>query len=173
MAETDTVHPALLTPPAPPEPVSVVDVAEYILTSAAADGQPEMETSRLQSLVYLSQGWHLAMTGLPLFREPIEAWAEGPVVPALHALHAGETVVRAGFFYAKRTAPPDPAEVLARAQAGWDSWYDAEPVPGEEDSLSHDYVREVVPDLIQALQLTRAELAVERAKNAAPDTASD
>ena len=61
-----------------------------------------METSKLQSLVYLCQGWHLAMTGAPLFREPIEAWAEGPIVPELHALYADETVVRAGFFYAKR-----------------------------------------------------------------------
>lgn len=157
------IHPARMTPPAPPEPVSVIDVAEYILAAAEADGQPEMETSKLQSLVYFCQSWHLAMTGLPLFREPIEAWAVGPIVPALHSLHVGETVVRAGFFYAKRAAPPDPAEVLARAASGWDAWYNAEPAPGEGDSLSHDYVREIVPDLIEALQLTRAELAVARA----------
>jgi hypothetical protein len=83
----------LLRRPELPQPVSVVTVAEYIL---AAGG--EMETSKLQSLVYLCQAWHLAATGLPLFREPIEAWAEGPIVPVLHALLDGHETVAPGFF---------------------------------------------------------------------------
>jgi Protein of unknown function (DUF4065) len=60
-----------------------------------------METRKLQALVYLSQAHHLASTGRPLFDEPIEAWAEGPIVPALHELHAEATIVGPGFFYAK------------------------------------------------------------------------
>lgn len=95
------IHPALLAPPAPPEPVSVVDVAECILAAAAADGADEMDTTRLQCLVYLSQGWHLAVTGLPLFLEPIEAWAEGPVVAVLAELYGDRGTVTAGFFYEK------------------------------------------------------------------------
>lgn len=76
-----------------PSTASVVDVAEYILELGG-----EMETSKLQSLVYLSQAHHLACTGKPLFDEPIEAWAEGPIVPALHELHVGEATVAPGFF---------------------------------------------------------------------------
>lgn len=95
------IHPALLAPPAPPEPVSVVDVAEYILTAAAADGAPEMETSKLHNLLYIAQANHLAVTNYRLFDEPFEAWVEGPIVPALHALLGGADQVRAGDLYAK------------------------------------------------------------------------
>jgi len=35
---------------------------------------------KLQKLLYLAQGWHLAVTGKPLFRDPVEAWSFGPVV---------------------------------------------------------------------------------------------
>jgi hypothetical protein len=113
--------PALITAMRPAE--SVVDVAEYILELGG-----EMETTKLQALVYLSQAHHLAWCGRPLFDEPIEAWAEGPIVPALQELHADVTVVGPGFFYAKRretAAVTDPEgyfaedlrEVDARATA--------------------------------------------------------
>lgn len=35
---------------------------------------------KLHKLLYYCQGWHLAWTGQPLFREVIEAWSMGPVV---------------------------------------------------------------------------------------------
>lgn len=35
---------------------------------------------KLQKLLYYAQGYHLAMTGRPLFSERIEAWDHGPVV---------------------------------------------------------------------------------------------
>ena len=36
---------------------------------------------RLQKLLYIAQGWHLAITGKPLFESPIEAWNFGPLLP--------------------------------------------------------------------------------------------
>jgi uncharacterized phage-associated protein len=38
---------------------------------------------KVHKLLYYAQGWHLAWAGEPLFRERIEAWANGPVVADL------------------------------------------------------------------------------------------
>jgi len=48
-----------------------------------------MDTWKLQKLVYYSQAWHLVWDSEPLFDEPIEAWSNGPVVPALFREHRG------------------------------------------------------------------------------------
>jgi uncharacterized phage-associated protein len=39
---------------------------------------------KVQKLVYLAHGWHLAFLGTPLICENIEAWEYGPVVPELY-----------------------------------------------------------------------------------------
>ena len=63
---------------------SVHDVAAYILREQGA-----MSTWKLQKLVYYSQAWHLVWDDKPLFREPVRAWANGPVVPQLYRTHSG------------------------------------------------------------------------------------
>jgi uncharacterized phage-associated protein len=63
---------------------SAHDVARYIL-----EQKGEMDTWKLQKLVYYSQAWHLVWDEEPLFKEPIEAWSNGPVVPALFSEHRG------------------------------------------------------------------------------------
>lgn len=63
---------------------TVHDVAAYILKKAGG-----MTAMKLQKLVYYSQAWSLVWDEAPLFDEPIQAWAYGPVVPALYALHRG------------------------------------------------------------------------------------
>jgi uncharacterized phage-associated protein len=75
---------------------SVYDVAEYIL---AREG--EMSAMKLHKLVYYCQAWHLVWDGAPLFDEEIQAWANGPVIPALYELHKGEFTVGPGFFHEK------------------------------------------------------------------------
>ncbi len=42
----------------------------------------------LQKVLYYCQGWHLALLGEPLFRQPIEAWKNGPVVRDVYDLFA-------------------------------------------------------------------------------------
>ncbi|SNQ47092.1 Prophage ps3 protein 01 [Frankia canadensis] len=69
---------------------SVHDVAAYILDQAGP-----MTAMKLQKLVYYSQAWHLVWDDDVLFPEPIEAWANGPVVPALYAQHRGRYTVEA------------------------------------------------------------------------------
>lgn len=99
-----------LVPPQTPltATATVFDVAEYILEQYG-----EMTAMKLQKLVYYCQAWHLAWDGEPLFRESIEAWANGPVVPALYEAHRGVFRVGPGFF---RTALQDP-EIRARVDA--------------------------------------------------------
>ena len=63
-------------------PVSAIDVAGYILQQSG-----EMTTMKLQKLVYYCQAWSLVWDEAPLFSEPIEAWANGPVVKALFDCH--------------------------------------------------------------------------------------
>jgi uncharacterized phage-associated protein len=61
------------------------DVAEYILRK-----QSTLASMKLQKLVYYAQAWSLAWDEEPLFPDPIEAWANGPVVPALYSRHRGQ-----------------------------------------------------------------------------------
>src|SRR5271163_3906289 len=73
--------------------LNVFDVADYILHRLG-----KMSAMKLQKLVYYSQAWSLAWTDRPLFKERIEAWARGPVVPALYQKHRGCFEVQKGFF---------------------------------------------------------------------------
>lgn len=63
----------------------VDDVAAAVVRQVAP-----VDTWRLQKLVYYCQAWHLVWEGRPLFPDRIEAWANGPVVPALYRRHAGQ-----------------------------------------------------------------------------------
>lgn len=63
----------------------VYDVAAYILRKRGP-----MTAMKLQKLCYYSYGYHLAWEGKSLFPEPFEAWANGPVCPALYRMHRGQ-----------------------------------------------------------------------------------
>ncbi|BDV26675.1 hypothetical protein VH13_09195 [Corynebacterium ulcerans] len=53
---------------------NVYDVGQYITELI-----PNVDKMKLYKLCYFAQGWNLAWTGRPLFREPLQAWAKGPV----------------------------------------------------------------------------------------------
>jgi uncharacterized phage-associated protein len=67
---------------------NVDDVAAALLQEGG-----KMDTYKLQKLLYYSQAWHLAITGRPLFDEPIEAWRQGPVVRKVFLGHRGKLKV--------------------------------------------------------------------------------
>jgi uncharacterized phage-associated protein len=69
---------------------TVHDVAAYILEKMAKLEPSGITTWKLQKLAYYSQAWSLVWDDVPLFGEPIEAWANGPVCPALYEQHRGE-----------------------------------------------------------------------------------
>lgn len=60
------------------------DVAEYFLTLIDEEVGDLMSNLKLQKLVYYAQGLHLALYDKPLFKENLEAWQYGPVVPELY-----------------------------------------------------------------------------------------
>jgi uncharacterized phage-associated protein len=65
--------------------VSVDDVAAHILQRKG-----RMSAMKLQKLVYYCQAWSLVWDDAPLFRERIQAWANGPVCPDLWEHHRGQ-----------------------------------------------------------------------------------
>lgn len=85
-AQDDIAHELTIEKEESPEAVSttVFDVAAYILTKIG-----KTSTIKLQKLVYYAQAWSLVWDEQPLFRERIEAWVNGPVVPDLFYLHKG------------------------------------------------------------------------------------
>jgi len=64
--------------------ISVFDVVKYILSK-----KKPITAMKLQKLVYYCQAWSLVWDGKQLFREKIEAWANGPVVKELYNDHRG------------------------------------------------------------------------------------
>lgn len=64
---------------------SVHDIAAYVLRKKG-----EMTAMKLQKLVYYCQAWSLVWDEEPLFEEEIQAWVNGPVIPALYKVHRGQ-----------------------------------------------------------------------------------
>lgn len=58
--------------------------ADYFLALVDDETGDSLSNLKLQKMVYYAQGFHLALTGVPLFDDPIEAWEHGPVVPSLY-----------------------------------------------------------------------------------------
>lgn len=63
--------------------VGVRAIANELL-DLAEDAGLGIDPLQIQKIVYLVQGWTLGLTGEQLFREAIEAWEYGPVVPELY-----------------------------------------------------------------------------------------
>ena len=90
----------------------VQDVAAYILGKLGT-----MTAMKLQKLCYFAYGYHLAWEERPLFPERFEAWANGPVSPALYALHRGRFYMSPGDLKGDAAAL-DEGERLDRLGAG-------------------------------------------------------
>ena len=61
-----------------------LSIAQEFIGMSLRDGRP-VDPMKLQKLVYLAHGWHLAFRGQPLLCETVEAWQYGPVIPSLYA----------------------------------------------------------------------------------------
>lgn len=82
------------------------DVAAYILQQKGS-----MTAMKLQKLVYYSQAWNLVWDDKPIFQEPIQAWAHGPVVYELFKLHKGKYKVERTDFAGGKPGALNPDEV--------------------------------------------------------------
>ena len=67
---------------------TVLDVTAYILSKHGP-----MTAMKLQKLVYYAQAWSLVWDEKSLFRHEIQAWANGPVAPALYQAHRGQYMI--------------------------------------------------------------------------------
>jgi uncharacterized phage-associated protein len=59
-------------------------IANYFLELGSRDRIP-LDPLKIQKLVYLAHGWHLAFFGRPLILQSVEAWRYGPVVQSLYS----------------------------------------------------------------------------------------
>src|SRR5690554_7840210 len=69
----------------------VLTVADTILKIAKSRGQ-SLTPMQLVKLTYIAHGWSLGLRGIDLFRNRVEAWQYGPVIPDLY--HATKTYGR-------------------------------------------------------------------------------
>jgi len=60
-----------------------VQIANEFIRRGKEDGT-SIDPLKIQKLVYLAHGWHLAFLGTPLIKEGVQAWRYGPVVPLLY-----------------------------------------------------------------------------------------
>jgi uncharacterized phage-associated protein len=70
-----------------PEPIAAYNastIARWFLAWADSEEEGALSNLKLQKLLYYAQGHHLARFGAPLFADEIQAWAHGPVVPAVY-----------------------------------------------------------------------------------------
>jgi uncharacterized phage-associated protein len=59
-------------------------ITNEFIALAAAQGRGDLSPMKLQKLVYLAHGWHLANFDEPLIKEVVQAWRYGPVIPSLY-----------------------------------------------------------------------------------------
>lgn len=78
------------------EPTSCVDVASYIVEKWGP-----FASSYIHRLLYYCYSWHLVWHDEKLFSEPIEAWANGPIVAAFWNTHYGNFVLAEGMDFLK------------------------------------------------------------------------
>ena len=58
-------------------------VANYFLDVAERQGGT-LNPMKIQKLVYIAHGWHLAIRERPLIQESVEAWEYGPIIADLY-----------------------------------------------------------------------------------------
>ena len=61
-----------------------IDIAEYFLWKAQEDKQELLSNMKLQKLMYYAQGLYLVLNDTQLFKDKLEAWTYGPVIPNLY-----------------------------------------------------------------------------------------
>lgn len=74
---------------------NAITIANFFVLKGLETNDKTMTPMKVLKLTYLAYCWYLAIEGKRLFRDPIEAWQYGPVVPAVYQAfrHYGRGVV--------------------------------------------------------------------------------
>ena len=59
-------------------------IANFFLLKAQRDKVPDITAMKLAKLVYIAYAWYYAISKQRLFKEKIESWRYGPVVPSIY-----------------------------------------------------------------------------------------
>ena len=60
-------------------------VANSLIEKCEEMSISDVTPMKLQKLLYFAQAWHLAFLDAPLFKEDIQAWEWGPVIPEIYS----------------------------------------------------------------------------------------
>ncbi|KAA6333472.1 hypothetical protein EZS27_018119 [termite gut metagenome] len=61
---------------------SANQISDWILSRYNLEAGDSITPLKLQKLLYYCQAWHYTIFNTPLFKDSIEAWTHGPVVPS-------------------------------------------------------------------------------------------
>lgn len=64
--------------------IKALDIASLFIQLANSLPNDQIDNLKLNNLCYYAQGWHLARFGEPLFKEDIQAWDYGPLIPEVY-----------------------------------------------------------------------------------------
>ena len=97
-------------------PISSAEAARAFL-----DVKDEREVSalKMQKLVYVAHVNHIAVTNMPFILDPIEAWVDGPVFPALHRIIGNSETASANVEALRAIEKPN-EDVLKYASVIWE-----------------------------------------------------
>ena len=59
-------------------------IANKLIQGAKENNEESFTPMQLIKMVYIAHGWMLGLFGLPLIKQPVEAWKYGPVVPDVY-----------------------------------------------------------------------------------------
>ena len=97
-------------------PISSAEAARAFLE---VRDEREVSALKMHKLVYVAHVNHIAETDMPFILDPIEAWVDGPVFPALHRFIGNSETTSAGVEALRAIDRPDD-DVLAYAGEIWD-----------------------------------------------------
>lgn len=63
---------------------SAKDIAKWFLCAVDREAGDCITHLKLQKLLYYAQAWSLVLINKPMFKEEIQAWMHGPVVPKVY-----------------------------------------------------------------------------------------
>lgn len=71
--------------------VTAVEVSRWFVGSIDREAGDSITHLKVQKLVFYAQAWNLALSGVPLFEDDVQAWAHGPVVDSVYREYGGNS----------------------------------------------------------------------------------